>query len=72
MVTAFMAASFYHLFTQTSISAGVIDASKKAHMIIAVFFIVTNMYAAGLVGVKSSPKTSGVTISPTRLVKKMK
>jgi hypothetical protein len=42
MISAFAAASFYHIFINTSLSAGVIDASMKAQVIIAIGFVVDN------------------------------
>jgi hypothetical protein len=44
MLTAFVAATFYHLFTQTSLSEGVVEASKKAQVLIAIFFFAHNLY----------------------------
>lgn len=43
MLSAFIAATFYHLFLNTSMSVGVIKAAEKAHVIIAVFFIAYNL-----------------------------
>lgn len=48
MISAFIGATFYHLFTMTALSEGVMDASKKAHIIVAVFFIVHHLHVAGL------------------------
>jgi hypothetical protein len=45
MISALIAATFYHFFTMTSLSAGVIDAPRKAHISIAVFFIGYHLYA---------------------------
>ena len=39
MLSALIAATFYHLFVSTSISDDVIDAHKKAHVMVAKFFI---------------------------------
>jgi hypothetical protein len=44
MMSALMGATFYHLFVHTSLSDGVEDASKKAQVIMASFFIVYNLY----------------------------
>lgn len=45
MLSAFIAATFYHLFLNTSLSAGVFKAEEKAHILIAVFFIAYNLSA---------------------------
>lgn len=61
MITSCIAATFYHLFNSTSISSGVIAAPKKAQVIVAVFFIVSNLYASGLLDLptrKPSPTDS--------------
>lgn len=42
MISALIAATFYHLFVNTSLSNGVIDASKKAHVVIATGFVLHN------------------------------
>jgi len=39
MMSALIAATFYHLFVNTSLSEGVVDAPKKAHVVIAICFI---------------------------------
>jgi hypothetical protein len=44
MMSAMFGATFYHLFVHTSLSDGVLEASKKAQVIIACFFIAYNMY----------------------------
>jgi hypothetical protein len=44
MQSAVIAATFYHLFNNTSLSDGTIDASKKSHLLIALFFIAYNLY----------------------------
>ena len=46
MLSAFLGASFYHLFISTSWSEGVIDAPQKAHVLVATFFIAYNLYTA--------------------------
>lgn len=43
MLSAFIAATFYHLFTNTSLSEGVIKAEQKAQVLIAIFFITHNL-----------------------------
>jgi hypothetical protein len=63
MLTAFLAASFYHLFLNTSLSAGVIDAPAKAHILITLFFIVVHLSAAfptagGLLTTKDKKKAT--------------
>jgi hypothetical protein len=44
MMSALVGATFYHLFVHTSLSDGCLEASKKAQVIIACFFIAYNMY----------------------------
>jgi hypothetical protein len=44
MQSAFMAATFYHLFNNTSLSDGIVDASKKSHLLVALFFIAWHLY----------------------------
>jgi hypothetical protein len=39
MMTALVAATFYHLFVSTSLSAGVVNADKKAALLVAEFFV---------------------------------
>ena len=67
MLSAFIAATFYHLFISTSVSEGVIDARKKAHVIVAMFFICYHLYTT--VGTYTSapapapaPKTSKTSV----------
>lgn len=55
MLSAFIAATFYHLFISTSLSDGVIDAPKKAHVTIAVFFICYHLYTATMENYSSAP-----------------
>jgi hypothetical protein len=43
MLSAFVAATFYHLFTQTSVSDGVVEAEKKAQVLIAFYFVTYNI-----------------------------
>ena len=40
MWSAFVAAAFYHIFMNTSLSDGIPDAAKKAQVLVACFFIV--------------------------------
>ena len=47
MMTALVAATFYHLFLSTSWSDGVADAKAKAHVLVAVFFVTYGL-ATGL------------------------
>jgi hypothetical protein len=44
MLTALIAAACYHLFLNTSLSDGVMDAPKKAHLMVAFFFISCGLY----------------------------
>ena len=44
MTTALIAATFYNFFKFTSLSDGVVDAHKKAQLLVAVFFISHNLY----------------------------
>ena len=44
MLTALVAATFYNFFMHTSLSDGVIEAHKKAQLLVAVFFITHNLY----------------------------
>jgi hypothetical protein len=46
MTSALIGAAFYHLFTSTSLSDGVIDAAKKAHVIVAMYFIAYGLATA--------------------------
>jgi hypothetical protein len=43
MLSAFVAATFYHIFLNTSLSVGVIRADDKAHVLIAAYFIAYNL-----------------------------
>ena len=45
MLTALVAATFYNFFMHTSLSEGVIEAHKKAQLLVAVFFISHNLYS---------------------------
>ena len=44
LVKAFIAATSLHLFLNTSLSDGVIDATKKGKVCVASFFIAYNLY----------------------------
>jgi len=46
MFSAFVAATFYHLFTSTDLSDGVVEAPKKAHVLVTFFFIAYHFYSA--------------------------
>jgi hypothetical protein len=49
MATALVAATFLNFFLNTSLSEGVIDAKKKAHIVVALFFVSYGLYLdAGL------------------------
>mmetsp|Transcript_86 Transcript_86/g.197 ORF Transcript_86/g.197 Transcript_86/m.197 type:complete len:131 (+) Transcript_86:30-422(+) len=63
MLTALIAAAFYHIFMSTSLSYGVIDASKKAHLVVAVFFVVHGFAQAFIPQVLSAPT---VTVSSAK------
>jgi hypothetical protein len=47
MLSAFIAATFYHLFTNL-VSEDIIDAPKKAHVAVSAFFILYGMYYHGV------------------------
>lgn len=44
MISALVGATFYHLFLSTSLSDGVVSADKKAHLLVAEFFVVYALY----------------------------
>jgi hypothetical protein len=44
MISAFLGATFYHIFLNTTLSKGVMNASKKAHAVVAIFFIFYHLY----------------------------
>ena len=46
MLSAMIAATFYHLFTSTSLSSGIKKADEKAHVLVAIFFIAYNLSGA--------------------------
>ncbi len=45
MISACIASVFYHLFVNTSLSKGIVNAPKKAHVAVTTFFIVYGLYA---------------------------
>ena len=45
MLSAFIAATAFHIFVNTSLSEGVINAKDKAHICMTVFFILYNLYS---------------------------
>lgn len=55
MKTAFIGSTCLHLFLNTSLSDGVIDAKPKARVCLALFFIVSNLYTT-LYASKSAEK----------------
>jgi hypothetical protein len=55
MLSAFIGATFYHLFINTSLSNGIIKADQKAHVLVAIFFITHHL--ATVFETKSSPRT---------------
>jgi hypothetical protein len=54
MLSAFVAATALHLYLNTSLSAGVIDAPKKGKVCVAAFFILYHLYDALYKGKTSS------------------
>lgn len=65
MLSALIAAAFFHLFMSTSISDGIVDAKKKAHLLVAIFFVIHGYSQAftfpsfpGTVKVEESKKTN--------------
>ena len=44
MLSSFIGATYFHLFLNSSYSEGVLDATKKAKVCMAAFFIVYNLY----------------------------
>lgn len=44
MMTALVAATFYHLFLNSPYSAGILYADKKAHLLVAKFFVTHGLY----------------------------
>jgi len=44
MLSAWIGATYLHLFLNTSMSEGVVDATKKAKVCMAAFFILFNLY----------------------------
>lgn len=65
MLSAAIAATFYHLFMSTSLSAGIIDADKKAQVLIAIFFIAYNLSTA-FPTLKTPPADSSATEEPEK------
>jgi hypothetical protein len=47
MFSAFVAATFYHLFTNLA-SKDIVDAPKKAHVVVAAWFILYGFYTNGI------------------------
>jgi len=58
MWSALLGATFYHLFVNTSLSDGVLLADKKAHVLVAAFFILTNWHASALLPLPKKSSTS--------------
>ncbi len=59
MISACIASIFYHLFVNTSLSNGVVNAPKKGHVLVTTFFIVYGLYV-GLspkIGIAAKPST---------------
>jgi hypothetical protein len=72
MMTALVAATFYHIFVSTSLSAGVVHADKKAALLVAEFFV-----GHGLVtgldlfsSLKAEPNSAPAAAKKTRAAKK--
>lgn len=58
MITAFIGATAVHLFLNTSLSEGVVDAKAKAHLHLAVYFITVGLVSGlGLGEKKKKVKT---------------
>ena len=59
MRSAFIAATFYHLFLNTDLSSGIEAAAQKAHVIVATWFILHGWYQAGIYSMlKTSAQTA--------------
>jgi hypothetical protein len=56
MFSALVGATFVHLFT--NMATDVVDAQKKAHVILAVWFVLYGFYSNGLFTKSAAPKTS--------------
>jgi hypothetical protein len=56
MLSAFIAATALHLFLNTSVSTGVINAPKKAKVCVAAFFILYSLYDSIYKGKMSAEK----------------
>lgn len=55
MLSAFIAATMLHLWINTSLSDGVVDATKKGKVCVAAFFIVYNLYDTLLASKNEAP-----------------
>jgi len=55
MLSAFIAATTLHLWLNTSLSDGVVDATKKGKVCVAAFFIVYNLYDTLYASKKAAP-----------------
>lgn len=60
MISALIAATFYHLFVNTSLSHGVVDASKKAHVVVATGFVLHHFVKAFHMPTKSKDTVTKV------------
>jgi hypothetical protein len=56
MVTALVGATFLHLFNNTWLSDGVVEAAKKSHVLVACFFIAANLYSSRITSPAASTK----------------
>lgn len=57
MISAFIGATYLHLFLNTSFSADIIDAEKKAKVGMAIFFILFNLFDTFVVQAKAKEAT---------------
>ena len=56
MATAFFGSTLFHLYLNTSLSDGCVDADKKAHVYLAFFFVVSGVISALNLTVQQSIK----------------
>jgi len=76
MVSAFIAATFFHLFLHTSLSDGIVNAKEKAHICVTTFFIIYNLQTTFMADdhypVKLVPKVAPKVVeSPSNSVPKL-
>ena len=71
MLTAFVAATCFHLFLNTSLSEGVEDAAKKAQVTMACFFIASSLHTdIGFAKLMKSGREPTSTVAPESPVSK--